>query len=183
MVRMRFAFSAILLSGLALWAQAPQEMQGLPALRGVYFHSPEGWIGLPTKPLMPIENGSARWLLGFGRGDAIADFAGAHAEVQTSQVKPTFYLRGIPPTSGVYLVKETSKMDYREIRMPVSGNFIEWAHLKSSDLIPVETRHAGDDVTALTPRDNLKAGEYGIVAPFDPNVRLIRAIFDFGVNP
>lgn len=160
-----------------------QDTAGLPALRGVYFHAPSGWIGLPTKPLLPLENGTAKWLLGFGRGDAIADFPGPHAAFQTSQVKPTFYLRGIPPTNGIYLVREMTKNDHREIHMPVSGNFIEWAHLKASDLIPIETHVSAENVTALTPRDTLKAGEYGIVTAFDPNVDLIRAVFDFGVNP
>jgi len=167
-----------------VWAQtATPDSQGLPTLRGVYFHSPAGWIGLPTNPLLPMENGTARWLLGFGKSDAIADFPGPHAAVQTSQVKPTFYLRGFPPTSGLYLVRATQKMSYRQLRMPVSGDFIEWAHVKSSDLVAIETHFAGDNITALTPRDNLKPGEYAIVAPFDPAAGNIQAVFDFGVNP
>jgi hypothetical protein len=177
-------FAGLVLLGTLVSAQTvTPDAAGLPAFRGVYLHSTAGWIGLPINPLLPLENGTARQLLWYGRGDAIADFKGPHAAVQTSQTKPTFYLRGVPPTSGIYLVRETMKQDYREIHMPVSGNFIEWAHLKTSDLIPIETRHAMDNVTALTPRGDLKPGEYGIVTAFDPNVDLIRAIFDFGVNP
>lgn len=177
-------FAGFILLGAGLWAQpAPTEAAGLPALRGVYLNSSAGWIGLPDQPLMPFENGTARWLLGFGKSDAIADFPGPHAAVQTSQAKPTFYMRGFPPTNAIFLVREIQKTEHREIHMPVSGNFIEWAHLKASDLIPIDMRHAGDNVTAVTPRDNLKPGEYGIVTAFDPNVGLIRVIFDFGVNP
>ena len=151
-------FSAILLGGLAAAQTLSPDAEGMPPLRGVYFHSPAGWLGLSSNPLMPMENGSAKWLLGFGRGDAIADFAGPHAAVQTSQTKPTFYLRGFSPTNTIYLVREIQKAERREIHMAVSGNFIEWAHLKSSDVIPIDTRHAGGNVTALTPRDELKAG-------------------------
>ena len=177
-------FAGFVLLGASLWAQpAASDAAGLPLLRGVYFHSPAGWIGLPTQPLLPFENGNVRWILGFGKSDAIADFPGPHAAMQTSQVKPTFYLRGMPPTSGIYLVREIQKNEHREIHMPVSGDFLEWAHLKASDLVPIEVRAAGENVTALTPRDNLKPGEYGIVTAFDPNVDRIRAIFDFGVNP
>lgn len=177
-------FAGVVFLSAAAWAQTlSPDAAGLPALRGVYFHSTAGWIGLPTNPLLPMKTGTAAWLLGVGRGSAVADFPGPHAAVQTSQVKPTFYLRGIPPTSGIYLVRQTSKADYREIRMPLSGDFIEWAHFKASDLVPIETRHAGENVTAVTPHGDLKPGEYGIVTAFDPNTRLIRAIFDFGVNP
>ena len=177
-------FAGFVLIGAGLLAQTvTPEAEGLPPLRGVYFHTTAGWIGLPTNPLMPMENGTAKWLLGFGHSDAVADFRGPHAAVQTSQTKPTFYLRDIPQTSGLFLVKVTQKTEHRELKMPVSGNFVEWAHLRSSDLIPIETHHAADNVTALTPRDNLKPGEYAIVTAFDPNVDLIRAMFDFGVNP
>ena len=176
--------AGLVLLGASVWAQtATPDSEGLPPLRGVYFHSPAGWIGLPTNPLLPLENGTAKWLLGFGHGDAIADFPGPHAAVQTSQLKPTFYLRGFPPTSGLYLVRATQKMSYRELRMPVSRDFIEWAHLKNSDLVAIETHFAGENITALTPRDNLKPGEYAIVAPFDPTAGNIQAIFDFGINP
>src|ERR1700758_3561024 len=109
--------STILLGGLAAAQTLTPDSEGVPALRGVYFHSPSGWIGLPTNALLPLENGSAKWLLGFGRGDAIADFPGPHAAVQTSQTKPTFYLRGYAPTSGIYLVRQAQKQDYREIHM------------------------------------------------------------------
>lgn len=181
---MRFTLVALMLGGLVISGQTVSpDSEGLPPLRGVYFHAPSGWIGLPTNPLMPMENGTAKWLLGFGRGDAIAEFPGPHAAVQTSQTKPTFYLRGFPPTSGVFLVRETQKTEYRQLHMAVSGNFSEWAHLRASDLIPVDMRHAVENVTALTPHGDLKPGEYGIVTAFDPNVGLIRAIFDFGVNP
>ena len=177
-------FAGLVLLSAAAWAQTTTpDSEGLPTLRGVYFHSPAGWIGLPVNPLLPMETGTARWLLGFGKSDAVADFPGPHAAVQTSQVKPTFYLRGFPPTSGVYLVREKQKMSYRELRMPVSRDFIEWAHVKASDLIAIETHYASDNITALTPRDNLKPGEYAIVAPFDPTADRIQAIFDFGVNP
>ncbi len=168
----------------AAWAQSSDGPQpGPPPLRGVYFRSPAGWVGLPVSMLLPFENGTARWLLGFGHSDAIAEQAGPHAAFQTSNTKPTFYLRGFPPSSGIYLVKEVEKQDFREIHMPVSGNFREWAHFRKSDLIDVDVRPGTGDVLTFTPKADLKPGEYAIVSVFEPQERAIRVSFDFGVNP
>jgi hypothetical protein len=173
----------ILFASLAAAQTLSPDSEGVPPLRGVYFHSPSGWIGLPTNTLLPLENGTAKWLLGFGRGDAIAETPGPHAAVQTSMTKPTFYMRGFPPSNGIYVIREIEKQDYREIRMAVSGDFREWAHVRAGDIIPIDMRHAGGNVMAVTPRADLKPGEYAIVTAFDPNVRSIHVSFDFGVSP
>ena len=169
-------------AGMVLAAAAAAQVPGPPPLRGVYFRSPSGWVGLPINTLLPFENGTARWLLGFGRGDAIAEAAGPHAAFQTSNARPTFYLRGFPPTSGIYMIREIQKQDYREIHMPVSGNFREWAHFRKQDLIDTDTRHGDGDVMLFSPRADLKPGEYAIVSVLEPSIRNIRVSFDFGVS-
>ena len=164
-------------------AQSSEPVPGPPPLRGVYFRSPSGWIGLPASTLLPFENGTARWLLGFGRGDAIAEAPGPHAAFQTSNTRPTFYVKGFPPTSGIYMIREIQKQDYREIHMPVSGNFRGWAHFRKQDMIDVDTRHDSADVLLFTPKADLKPGEYAIVSVYEPKIRTIHVSFDFGVSP
>lgn len=159
------------------------QQPGPPPSRGVYFRSPAGWVGLPVNLVLPFEGSSVRWLLGFGHNDAIAEAPGPHAAFQTSNTKPTFYIRGFPPTSGIYLVREVQKQDYRELRMPVSGNFKEWAHLRKQDLIDVDVRPEKEDVLLFSPKADLKPGEYAIVSVLEPNMRGIHVSFDFGVNP
>jgi len=169
--------------GLVFAAVVVAQQPGPPPLAGVYFRSPAGWIGLPANTMLPFQNGVGRWLLGFGQSDAIAESPGPHAAFQTSNSKPTFYVRGFAPTSGIYLVKQIEKQDYRAIHMPVSGDFREWAHLRKSDLIDLDITHDKEDVLLVTPKAALKNGEYAIVSVFEPKIRGIHVSFDFGVSP
>jgi hypothetical protein len=155
----------------------------IPNAKGVYFRGASGFVGLPLNLLMPFEGGTARWLLGFGHSDAKIEFAGPHAAIQTGSVKPTLYVRGFAPSSGIYLVRQHEKPDYRELRMAVSGDFSEWAHFHQKDMLDIEIKPLIDDVLQITPRADLKPGEYAIVSVMEQMYRNIRVGFDFGVSP
>jgi len=166
---------------MTLAAQAPSA--AIPSTRGVYFRSASGFVGLPSKLMMPMEQGNARWLLGFGRGDGIVEMPGPHAAIQTGSTKPTLYVRGFPPSSGIYLVHQTEKQDYRQIRMAISGDMRSFAHFHQKDLLDIEIKPVIDDVLQITPKADLKPGEYAIVSLIDPIYHNIRVGFDFGVSP
>lgn len=53
--------------------------------------------------------------------------------------RPTFYRRGIT-SSELYLVRAVSKADYRELRMPTSRHFREWAHFSAKDVADPSSR-------------------------------------------
>ncbi|MBZ5606036.1 MAG: hypothetical protein LAO79_27395 [Acidobacteriia bacterium] len=173
---------AIALAGLVIAQEQPGVPDGLPWPRGVYLRTGSDWIQLPANPLMPFLNGDARWLLGFGHSDPVAEMPGPHALVQLGNGKPMFYLRGLPASNGIYLVRSEPKEDYRQIRMPRSRDFRQFTRLRQQDMIELDMRAISGDVLSATPRTELKPGEYAIVSVFEQNLRQIRASFDFGVS-
>ena len=178
-MRFKLPTIAIALAGLAAAQQVPD---GLPWPRGVYVRAGGDWIGLQANPLMPFVGGTARWLLGFGQSDAVAEMPGPHAATQIANAKPVFYLRGLPQSNGIYLVRSEQKEDYRKLRMPMSGDFRQFARLRSQDMVELDMRQISGDVLSATPKNDLKPGEYAIVSVFDQNERQIRASFEFGVT-
>ncbi len=179
---MKFKASMILALALASIATAQNVPDGLPWTRGVYLRAGSEWVGLPPNTLMPMREGTARWLLGFGQSDAVAEMPGPHALVQIGNTKPTFYLRGIPPSNGIYLLRSEQRDDYRRIRMPMSHDFRQFAHFRSQDMVDLDMRALGGDVYSATPRADLRPGEYTIVSVFEQNIRQVRASFEFGVT-
>jgi hypothetical protein len=178
---MRLLASCILLSAV-LAAQSPQaDISGIPESRGVYYHAPSGWIGLPANPLLGFREGSTRWLLGVGGGDAIAEIPGPHSQVQLPSSRPIFHLRGYSGANALYLVRETEKLDYREIRMPYTRDFHNFTRFRAQDMVELDLASAGDGILTLTPKTDLKPGEYAIVSMAEPGMLGIRLSFDFGV--
>jgi len=175
-------FAGFLWLCVVLAAQSPQaDLSGIPESRGVYYHAPSGWIGLPANTLMAFENDSARWLLGFGHSDAIAEIPGPHSAVQIPSSRPIFHLRGYSGANALYLVRDTPKLDYREIRMPRERDFNNWARFRSQDLVDLDVSSAGNGILTVTPKTDLKPGEYALVSLADPAMRGIRLSFDFGI--
>ena len=171
---------AIALGGIAAAQQVPD---GLPWPRGVYLRAGNDWVGLPVNPLVAVHGASVRWLLGFGQSDAVAEMPGPHALIQIGNTKPTFYIRGVPQSYGIHLVRSEQKDDYRQVRMPVSRDFRQYAKFRSQDLIELDFRALSGEVLQATPRTELKAGEYAIISEFEQDIRQVRASFEFGVNP
>src|SRR5262249_15202930 len=128
-----------------------------------------------------LDGGAARQLfLDTGRA-AVAETRGARAAIQIKNPKPTFYVRGISPAGGLYMVQEDSKQDHREVKMPVHRSFRGWAQFRRQDLREVDLRPVANDVYSVTPRMDLKAGEYAIASAADEQGRWIRLGFEFGV--
>jgi hypothetical protein len=182
-MRNRFLMIGFLSAAVSVTLAAQTPTAAIPSARGVYFRAASGFVGLPANVLMPFEQGMAKWLLGFGRGEGVSEMAGPHAAIQTGSTKPTLYVRGFAPSSGIYLVRQVEKQDYREIRMAVSGDFRTFAHFRQKDLLDIEIKPLIDDVLQITPRADLKPGEYAVVSVLDPMYRNLRVGFDFGVSP
>jgi len=159
------------------------EIAGLPAGRGIYYHAAHGWVRLPFTVLMPFveKKGIVLEVLNLGSEHAISEIPGSYAGVQIgNDARPTFYLRGIAQTD-LYLVRATRKADHRELRMPISGEFREWAHFRHEDVAGIEVQQVTADVLAVKPLTQLRPGEYAIATPFEPGARWIRLGFDFGL--
>lgn len=158
-----------------------QDTASIPAAKGVYYKADSGWVGLSGTILMPMLSGTTADFFSVGSKQAIAEMPGMHAAVQTTNARPTLYVRGFPINVGIYLVRQTQKQEYREIHMPISRNFNEYAHLRAKDLREIEMRSVGNGVIAVTPLKDLAPGEYAIVSPMEANDRNLKIGFDFGV--
>jgi hypothetical protein len=159
---------------------AAQDTGSIPAARGVYYHADSGWLGLAGTILVPMIEGTTADFFSVGPKQAVAEVPGLHSALQTTNARPTLYVRGFPINSGIYLVRQVQKPEYREIHMPI-GNFRDFAHLRSKDLREIEMRAVGNDLIAVTPRTDLTPGEYAIVSLIEPNDRTIKIGFDFGI--
>lgn len=172
----------ILLPGLLAAQSTQADLSGIPESDGVYYHAPTGWIGLAPNPLIPFEDGNARWIFSLGRSPAVAELPGPHSAVQVPGARPVFHLRGFAPNTALYLVRTTAKLDYREVRMPMIGNMHNFARFRSQDIIDYDLSWSQSGIATLTPKTDLKPGEYALVSQYEPEMRGIRISFDFGVT-
>lgn len=159
------------------------EIAGLPAARGVYYRSPNGWVALSSTVLMPMWDGKAAALeiLNVGNDHANAKLPGAYSGSRIGDTaRPAFYLRGIP-AANLYLVRAVRKESWRELRMPISHNFWEWAHFRAKDLTPFELQSPASDVVALRPAADLKPGEYALASVLGEDYRWLKLGFDFAI--
>jgi hypothetical protein len=159
------------------------DIAALPAGRGIYYHAVNGWVALQLTVLMPFTQGKAVILeiLNVGSDHAIAAIPGAHAGVQIgNDTRPTFYLRGIRPTQ-MNMVRAVTKAESRELLMPISRNFQEWAQFRPADVANIELQAVSADVVTVKPLADLKPGEYVLASVFEPGARWIRLGYDFGL--
>jgi hypothetical protein len=159
------------------------DLTGIPAARGIYYHATEGWVALSHTVLMPFDERRpvALEILNVGSDHAAADIPGRHSGIQIgNDARPTFYLHGIG-YDDVYLVHAATKSDYREIVMPISRYFKEWAHYRDKDLTDVGIQAVNGDIVAIKPTADLKPGEYALATGFERGARWIRLGFDFGI--
>ncbi len=171
----------ILLPGLLAAQSTQADLSGIPESQGVYYHAPSGWIGLAPNPLMPFEGGNARWILSLGRSPAVAELPGPHAAVQVPGARPVFHLRGFAPNTALYLVRATPKLDYREIRMPLVDDAHTFARFRSQDIVDYDLTWT-NGIATVTPKTDLKPGEYALVSQYEPGMRALRLSFEFGVT-
>jgi hypothetical protein len=162
---------------------ANMDLTGLPAPRGIYCRTVNGWVALSNTVLMPFlrGRGMALEILNVGSDHAAAEIPGSHSGVQIADTRPVFFLHGISP-SDVYLVRAGTKEDYREIRMPVSRHFGEWAHYNAKDVADFDIAAVNGDVVAIRPSADLKPGEYALTSGVQTGDQWLRIGFDFGIR-
>jgi hypothetical protein len=132
---------------------------------------------------MPFAEGknAALEVLNVGSDHTEAEIPGPHANVQIgNDPRPVFYLHGIS-SSDLYLVRTIDRIDYRELRLPVSRHFRRWAHFRDKDVTGLDIQPLGGDVVAVRPHTDLPPGEYALAPMTASGDYWIRLGFDFGV--
>lgn len=99
-----------------------------------------------------------------------ADFPDAEADLKTAQARPTFYLISEQSPKGrVYLAKADSqpKKSKRSVKMGrVSGFGASGLGAPDSDwTVAYDFEEVKPSIWKITPKEDLKPGEYGIYAP------------------
>jgi hypothetical protein len=159
------------------------DITGIPAARGIYYHSAGGWVSLSYTVLMPFDDQRPVGLevLNVGSDHAESYIQSRHSGIQIgNDLRPTFYLHGIG-TTDLYLVRAETKSDYREFVMPISRHFKEWAHYRDKDLTDFQIRGVNGDIVAIKPATNLQPGEYALASPAQQGARWLKLGFDFGI--
>ncbi|HTR36362.1 MAG TPA: hypothetical protein VMH80_10695 [Bryobacteraceae bacterium] len=159
------------------------DITGIPAPLGVYYHAAGGWVGLSHTVLMPFWDGrpAALEVLNVGSDHALIHLPGGHAGIQIgNDTRPTFYLHGVS-SADLHLVRLAQKGDYRELQMPVSRYFWDWAHFRAKDLTDFDIVGVNGDVVAIRPSADLKPGEYSLASVLGRDYERLRLGFDFGI--
>jgi len=145
-----FAMGLIAQDNPATATAGNMDISGIPDARGIYYHSADGWVPLSYTVLMPFDEQRpvALEILNVGSDHAGADIPGRHSGIQIgNDPRPIFYLHGISP-NDLYLVRAETKSDYRELVMPISRHFKEWAHYREKDLTDIGIQGVNGDIVA-----------------------------------
>lgn len=140
-------------------AQEPQQ-ETLPESTGVFFKGPSGLVPLRTAP--PVQAKARAGIL-FVPPSTKLRFAGAHASMQLSEPRPTFYVKQMGwDERACALIRLVEGKDARE--MPMSTRSLT---AKEKYLVPVVTKLLSMNpepvqypVFTLTPLEDLEPGEY-----------------------
>jgi len=135
----------------------------IPGEPGIYYKAPDGWVRLEQAlPSAAEARGVATALLTAGVSGVrmIQAYSGAASHLQIREQRPTFYVRGFALSDqDVRIVRLEKKKDHREIvaasitPLNVKDGYRE---RDSNDVVVSRT----SDVIAITPRTELKPGEY-----------------------
>jgi hypothetical protein len=155
--------------------QLPPELSGLPSGRGVYFHSPSGWESLPLDVLIPSFD-TFGWVL--WPSTATVKIKGPAAQTRTLDLRPVLYIRGISPSVGIHLVRESQDHGKRKLRMNLIKEGAEFV-----DEVPIEITALAPDIVRVWPLQSLPVGDYSLATGFQKGASWIFLAFDFGISP
>jgi hypothetical protein len=176
------AASAILLPGLLKAQNNAGPTIAIPPGSGAYYQTNAGWLAMHGTLLMPFFQDTVRETFGLGHSAANVDLPGPSVTFRVTSPKPTFVVRGLSPDTGLYLVRETHKDDFRRLRMTASKEMSQWAHFRSKDLTAVDSEPLDSNVIRVRPHDDLKPGDYILVSGLESRFRAFLVGFEFHVT-
>lgn len=129
-----------------------------------------------------------------------ANLPGRNAELQIPRTHPVFYFYldattgGLNTASGIpadpnefMLVRFNQRDDNREVTISKQNAFGGKGGLSDEYVVPFDSENLGNGIFRVTPREDLKKGEYAFYLVNSGNSNANAAIgskfFDFGINP
>lgn len=136
---------------------------------------------------------------GLGKTKTKANLPGRNAALQIGSTSPVFYFyldvssgglntaSGIPSTPNEFaLVRFNQRSDNREVTIAKQNDWGGKGGLSDEYVVPFDSEDLGDGVFRITPKKDLKKGEYGFYLLNSGNSNASAAIgskfFDFGVE-
>lgn len=174
----RNALLIAIAGAVSICAQVPA---GLPGGNGVYIQVGSAFVPLEPKLITPGASHRVGSYFGVARTQADAKLLSSRSIMQSTDARPTIYLRGVSPANGIYLVKQQQHKGHRETMMNVSRHFADGPSFKQGDLRDFDIQSLSSDLISLRPRMDLAAGEYAIITPASRDYRWIHMGFEFGV--
>ena len=159
----------------------PAPTVAIPPENGAYYQTNAGWLAIRGTLLMPFFQDTLSETLSLGHSAANVDLPGASVNFRVSSPRPTFVVRGLSPETGLYLVRETHKDDFRRLRMTASKEMSQWAHFRSKDLTSVDAEPLDSNVIRVRPHGDLRPGDYILVSDLESRFRAILVGFEFHV--
>jgi hypothetical protein len=151
----------------------------IPGEPGIYYKAPDGWVRLEqASPSATEHRGVGTALLTFGLSGVrmIQLYEGAQSHLQIQDRKPTFYVRGFGVSEqGGEIVRLAKKKGHREILAASIKPFNAKAGYREHDVNEVVVSRVSSDVVAITPRTELKTGEYLL------SFTRLELSYDFGI--
>jgi hypothetical protein len=166
------------------WPQIPQSAPAtIPPDSSIYYQSSSGWVLLRARLFFPfLDGGRVKQFLGFGPHEAAVEIPGATADFRITEPRPTFSVRGLSPSTGLYLVRSRQRRDYRELRMPVTGDISRWTYFRASALTDLDVEPLAPGVVRVRPRADLRPGEYVLVSDIASAYRAYHVAASFGIG-
>jgi hypothetical protein len=167
---------------LPAWPQTPGSA-AIPPDSGIYYQSPSGWVLVRARLFFPLLDGSGvKQFLGLGPHEASVEIPGAAADFRITEPRPTFSVRGLSPGTGIYLVRSRQRQDYRELRMPVTGDISRWTRFRGSAVSDLDVEPIAPGVVRIRPRADLRPGEYALISDIASEYRAFHVAAPFGVG-
>jgi hypothetical protein len=153
----------------------------IPGEPGIYYKAPDAWVRLEQASPSAVEHrgvGTALLTWGLSGVSTIQLYEGAQSRLQIQDRKPTFYVRGFGVSEqGGEIVRLAKKKGHREILAASIKPFNAKAGHIEHDVDEVVVARVSSDVIAITPRTELKTGEYLL------SFARLDLSYDFGISP
>jgi len=145
---------------------------GLPQELGVYYSSVDGYKLVRSVSAAKTQyDNDVSWVTGRGASFQIFTYRDAHAEIRTSESRPTFYARISESPLGI------GDFEIFEFKQKKDGRVVEWSATNPekkkgvlrATTIRVNTIRIAEGIYKLTPDSELAAGEYLLCTGFPGN--------------
>ncbi|HYK90695.1 MAG TPA: hypothetical protein VE398_18125 [Acidobacteriota bacterium] len=143
----------------------PAPVQGMPAAAGAYYRQDDAkWVKLESPATAKSKTKGMGMFIetaGLSNLDMTTVYQGAHASVQISNSRPTFYVRGTVSPKDAAIVQLAQKKDSRSVQTSSAAATVDnKGGFKKGELRKVIVTVYSDNSFSVMPEGELKSGEY-----------------------